>query len=138
MGTLARAPRGEIEAQIEAFGALPPYQTIKGPETGTVMVEGRAGGTGRRFNAGEATVTRAVVRLDDGTMGFAYALGTDKRKAELSAVLDALLQNPALKPRLLSDVIAPLAALQDARRATASRKAAATKVDFFALVRGEG
>lgn len=102
------------------------------------MLEGRAGGGGRRFNAGEATVTRAVVRLDDGTMGFSYALGTDKRKAELAAVADALLQSDERHAEVDAALIAPLAAAQADERNARSRKAAATKVDFFTLVRGDG
>ena len=89
MATLARASRAEIEALA---GELPAHEVLKAPETGTVMVEGRAGGAGRRFNLGEATVTRCVVRLGDGAMGFSYALGRDARKARLAAILDARLQ----------------------------------------------
>ena len=74
---------------------LPAHDLLKAPETGTVMVEGRAGGAGRRFNLGEATVTRCVVRLADGAMGFSYALGRDGRKARLAAILDAQLQREA-------------------------------------------
>jgi len=138
MGVLARASRSEVEARLAALGPLPAYQCIKGPETGTVMLEGRAGGTGRRFNAGEATVTRAVVRLEAGAMGFAYALGTDHRKAEITAVLDALLQQPDRHQAVMTALVAPLAALQADRKDLAARKAAATKVDFFTLVRGDG
>jgi alpha-D-ribose 1-methylphosphonate 5-triphosphate synthase subunit PhnG len=71
-------------------------------------------------------------------MGVAYALGTDKRKAELAAVLDGLLQSAVWRDRILTTVIRPLAAAEEERRTLASRKAAATKVDFFTLVRGDG
>jgi len=138
MSVLARAPGPEIAVLAAELGPLPAYQILKAPETGTVMLEGRAGGTGRRFNAGEATVTRAAVRLADDTMGVAYALGTDKRKAELAAVLDGLLQSAVWRDRILTTVIRPLAAAEEERRTLASRKAAATKVDFFTLVRGDG
>jgi alpha-D-ribose 1-methylphosphonate 5-triphosphate synthase subunit PhnG len=83
---------------------------------------------------GEATMTRCVVRLADGTMGFAYALGTDRRKALVSAVLDALLQSSS--DAGLYDDISALARAQTEARQLALRKAAATKVDFFTLVRG--
>lgn len=108
---------------------------LKAPETGTVMVEGRAGGAGRRFNLGEATVTRCVVRLESGAMGFSYALGRDGRKARLAAITDALLQSEIETGPLRRGVFA-LAQQQQAARELASRKAAATKVDFFTLVRG--
>ncbi|GAU83043.1 phosphonate C-P lyase system protein PhnG [Bosea sp. BIWAKO-01] len=135
LAILARASRTEIESLASGLGALPDHDVLKAPETGTVMVEGRAGGAGRRFNLGEATVTRCVVRLGDGTMGFSYALGRDGRKARLAAVIDGLLQGEGEAAPLRSGV-AELAARQQAARTLASRKAAATKVDFFTLVRG--
>jgi alpha-D-ribose 1-methylphosphonate 5-triphosphate synthase subunit PhnG len=132
MATLSRASRDEIAGLL---GALPEHEVLKAPETGTVMVEGRAGGAGRRFNLGEATVTRCVVRLSNGRMGFSYALGRDGRKARLAALLDARLQDEA-EGGGLHQGVATLAAQQAAARDLASRKAAATKVDFFTLVRG--
>lgn len=140
MAILARASVRELEDTVRAVrsdlaeGAG--YDRLRGPETGTVMVEGRAGGGGRRFNLGEATMTRAVVRLADGTLGFAYALGTDRRKAELAAVLDALLQRADETARRIASDVEVLARAQAARREAASRKAAATKVDFFTVTRG--
>lgn len=133
MAVLARATHAEI---AELVGPeIPRHDILKAPETGTVMVEGRAGGAGRRFNLGEATVTRCIVRLDDGAMGFSYALGRDARKARLAAILDARLQ--AETPgSVLHRAVHDLADRQGAARDLASRKAAATKVDFFTLVRG--
>lgn len=133
MATLARASRSEIEAL--AGRELPAHEVLKAPETGTLMVEGRAGGAGRRFNLGEATMTRCVVRLDGGAMGFSYALGRDGRKARLAAILDARLQAEGEDGELKRG-IAGLAEAQAAARDLASRKAAATKVEFFTLVRG--
>lgn len=133
MAVLARASRAEI---AELVGPeVPRHDILKAPETGTVMVEGRAGGAGRRFNLGEATVTRCIVRLDDGAMGFSYALGRDACKARLAAILDARLQAEA-PGSVLHRAVHDLADRQDAARDLASRKAAATKVDFFTLVRG--
>jgi alpha-D-ribose 1-methylphosphonate 5-triphosphate synthase subunit PhnG len=135
MAVLARATQGEVDALLQQAGPPPAHELLKAPETGTVMVEGRAGGAGRRFNLGEATVTRCVVRLDSGAMGFSYALGRDGRKARLAAIADALLQDEAETGPLRRGVSA-LAQKQQAARELASRKAAATKVDFFTLVRG--
>jgi len=136
MAVLARAPRGDIEALVGAI-ATPFFTTLKPPETGTVMVEGRAGGAGSRFNLGEATVTRCVIRLDSGTMGFSYVLGRDKEKARLAALAEAVLQEEPLEGPLHTG-LATLAARQAEARDLASRKAAATKVEFFTMVRGEG
>jgi alpha-D-ribose 1-methylphosphonate 5-triphosphate synthase subunit PhnG len=136
LAVLARADVAELAAIVGRLGAPPQYVRLKGPETGTVMIEGRAGGGGRRFNVGEATVTRAVVQLVDGTLGVAYALGRDARKAELAAVIDAVLQDGGRGATLAAREVAPLAAAQAAAREIRSRKAAATKVDFFTVVRG--
>lgn len=135
MAVLARASRAEIEELLHRAEPLPAHEVLKAPETGTVMVEGRAGGAGRRFNLGEATMTRCVVRLADGAMGFSYALGRDGRRARLAAIAEALLQGEA-EAGPLRRGIAELAQRQTAARELASRKAAATKVDFFTLVRG--
>ena len=111
---------------------------LRQAEIGLVMARGRAGGTGQRFNLGEITVTRCAVRSADGHVGHGYVAGRDKRKAELVASFDALLQAPERRAALLARVVEPLAAVQASQRASQARKAAATRVDFFTLVRGEG
>lgn len=135
LAALARADRASLVAAL-ADTDISGEELVRAPEIGTVMLEGRAGGGGRRFNLGEATVTRCVVRLG-GRLGFAYALGRDTDKARLAARLDALLQDPARRPDLMARVIAPLEQAETARRDLAARKAAATKVEFFTLVRGD-
>ncbi|MFN4089305.1 MAG: phosphonate C-P lyase system protein PhnG [Alphaproteobacteria bacterium] len=137
MAILAKARPAEVEGAYAALSAPPAYTFLRRPEAGMVMVRGRAGGTGARFNIGEMTVTRCAVQVDGGAIGYAYVAGRDHRHAELAAVFDALLQDEARRPALLSDVVAPLAAAHAARRAAASAKAAATRVEFFTLVRGE-
>lgn len=133
ISVLARASAAEIEACMAALPALPPHDRLRGPETGLVMVRGRAGGDGAPFNLGEMTVTRCAVRLDDGTVGHAYVAGRDGRQAELAALLDAMLQDAARRPAVQAAVIAPLAAAQAARRAAEARRAAATRVQFFTM-----
>ena len=137
MSILARAGSDSLEDALESLDRKPRHNFLRVPETGLVMVQGRANGTGQRFNAGEITVTRCSVRLNDGSVGHAYVAGRDRRHAELAAVFDALLQNPGLQNTLEQDIIAPLAERQEAERAQVRRKAAATKVDFFTMVRGE-
>lgn len=138
MGVLARSASDDVAALLGSLGTVPAYELIKRPETGTIMVEARAGGAGRRFNTGEATMTRCVIRLANGTMGFSYALGRDRKKAENAAVLDAVLQSEGEKNKALQQGIDRLAQHQQAARDLQSRKAAATKVNFFTLVRGDG
>lgn len=132
MAVLARAPAEEIAGLLADLPPLPAPERLRPPETGLVMVRGRAGGDGAPFNLGEMTVTRCAVRLGD-TVGHAYVAGRDKRQAELAALLDAALQDPARRDTLLARVIAPLAARQQAAREAEARKAAATRVDFFAM-----
>lgn len=133
MGVLARAGAAEILARLEAAPPLPPHRRLRGPETGLVMARGRQGGDGAPFNLGEVTVTRCSVRLADGAVGHAYVAGRDARQAELAAVLDAALQDPARRPALLDAVIEPLAAAQAERAAHDAAKAAATRVQFFTM-----
>jgi alpha-D-ribose 1-methylphosphonate 5-triphosphate synthase subunit PhnG len=100
------------------------------------MVRGRIGGDGAPFNAGEATVTRAAVRLEDGSTGFSYVLGRDADKARLGAVLDAAVAS-GRAGAVEAAFCAPVAARLAAERALAAERTAATRVDFFTLVRGE-
>ncbi len=133
MSVLARAAADELETCLADHGGTPAYQRLRGPESGLVMVRGRAGGGGAPFNLGEMTVTRCTVRTAAGQVGHAYVAGRDARQAELAAVLDALLQDPARGAALLDGVIARLAAGQAAARTEVAQKAAATKVQFFAM-----
>lgn len=137
MGILARASLKQLRAALSlAQVELPKVEIVKAAEIGTLMLEARAGGGGRRFNAGETSVTRCVVRHGE-TLGFSYALGRDKEKAHLAAALDCLLQDAERHHDLMQQIIKPLADLQRRRRETESRRAAATKVEFFTMVRGD-
>ena len=133
--TLSAAPAIKLESLWKALGLTLDYRLVRGPETGLVMIRGRAGGGGNPFNLGEATVTRATVRLASGEVGHSYALGRDGEKAVRAALLDALWQRePA---RIEAEVLAPLrdnAATADAR---VRAETAATKVNFFTMVRGD-
>lgn len=137
MAVLARASVARLEAGLGAVASVPPYDLLRRPETGMVMVRGRTAGTGPRFNLGEMTVTRCVVRLADGTMGHGYVAGRDRRRAELAALFDALLQRPETHAHVVEAVIEPAAADRAAAERTGREKAAATKVRFFTMVRGE-
>ena len=97
------------------------------------MVRGRAGGGGAAFNLGEMTVTRCTVRTDTGLVGHAYVAGRDERQAELAALVDALLQDPGRQADLIATIVEPLEAAQQARRGSIAAKAAATRVQFFAM-----
>jgi len=137
MATLARAPADEIARLWSASGLPSEAEVLRGPETGLVTVRGRIGGGGAPFNVGEATVTRATVRLPSGKVGHSYALGRDKGKARLAAIADALWQEPAQREAVETRLLAPLRAVFDAAREKRRVETAATKVDFFTMVRGE-
>jgi len=135
IGVLARAVGDELNRHESALRDAE-YQMIRAPEIGMTLVRGRMGGTGAAFNVGEMTVTRCVVRLADGRTGFSYLAGRDKPRAELAALADAHLQGPQ-QIHWLNTLIEPLAEAQARRRAEQDAATAASKVEFFTLVRGE-
>jgi alpha-D-ribose 1-methylphosphonate 5-triphosphate synthase subunit PhnG len=137
MRVCALARTDEIAAALDGLAPVPRLRDLRRPETGLVMLRGRMGGDGRPFNLGEATVTRAAVAMDDdGPPGFAYHLGRDAPKARGAAALDALWQRPDRR-EAVERALAPIRDRIAAEDARAARRAAATRVDFFTLVRGE-
>lgn len=137
MGVLARTPRPVLEDTWTTQDPAPSYVHLRPPEVGSALVRGRIGGSGGRFNLGEMTLVRCAVRLADGTVGLSHVAGRDKRHAELAALFDALLQDPARNAALSATLIAPQADAQAAAKRARGAKAAATRVDFFTLVRGD-
>lgn len=135
--TLARATAEELAAAWIALSPQPDFQMLRGPETGLLMVRGRIGGGGSPFNLGEVTVSRVTVRLATGTVGFGQSLGTDREKARRAALFDALWQQPGTRDFVEAQLLSPVAsrlAAEDRRR---TEETAATRVDFFTVVRGE-
>ena len=137
MAVLAHSDAAAIEKCLQAI-ALPMHENLREPENGLVMVRGRIGGDGAPFNLGEATVSRAAVRLSTGEVGFGYTLGRDRRKAQLIALCDALVQSNEFAAAVEENVLAPLRAAETATRNRKAAETAATRVDFYTLVRGEG
>ncbi|GHB13945.1 phosphonate C-P lyase system protein PhnG [Modicisalibacter luteus] len=134
---LALTPRERLKSRWTALGIDRPHRRVRGPETGMAMVRGRMGATGNAFNLGEMTMTRASVTLEDGPLGHGWVRGRDFHHAELIALIDACAQQDDLRERIDAELIAPLADELATRNAEASRTAAATRVDFFTMVRGE-
>ena len=137
MGVLARASTEELEEAWQNLEKQPQYCFLRPVETGLAMVQARMGGTGRPFNMGEMTITRCTVRIEPGYIGHAYVTGRRPRLAELAAVFDALLQDNAYQDILLRTAIHPLREKQERFRNAVVLKTAATKVDFFTMVRGD-
>lgn len=136
MRLCAAASGEELTAGLAAIGALPAYRLVRAPEIGLVMLRGRTGGDGAPFNLGEATTTRAAVRLASGETGFACLLGRVPQKAEQAALLDALTQRAEWR----EPIDAAFAAVRERIARDGREKAertAATRVNFFTLVRGE-
>lgn len=137
MAVLSRATATDIARGLKFVAEGIDFTDLRPAETGLVMLRGRIGGTGAPFNVGEATVTRAAVQLASGETGFGYVLGRDREKARLAAICDALWQVEACRKNVEDHVLAPLRRQQDERRALERNRTAATRVDFFTLVRGE-
>ncbi|MBU2982247.1 phosphonate C-P lyase system protein PhnG [Lentibacter algarum] len=136
MGLLAKAGQGQAAQLLDAAVTRPAFTWLRPPELGSVMVRGRASGTGAPFNLGEMTVTRCALRLDCGTVGHAYIQGRNKADAEAAAITDALMQTEQASA-VREQVLNPLEQARSAAKGSRAAKAAATKVDFFTLVRGD-
>ena len=137
MRVLAHSQPAALAARMNALSLTPDYDTLRAPEIGLVQIQARMGGTGERFFAGDATLTRAAIRLNSGTLGYSYVLGRDKAHAERCAVIDALLQEQPYFQTLMETLIAPLEADRAARLAARQAEVNTSRVDFFTLVRGD-
>lgn len=133
---LAKATREELQSAFNALEVQPEAADLRGPETGLVMIRGRMGGTGSLFNLGEATVSRATIRLGNGTVGHGQRLGGDKLAARLSAIFDALGETRA-HAQTVEALCERIAARAEAEDTQLSTETAATRVDFFTMVRGD-
>lgn len=141
MALLARAPLAVLEPALGHYLDRPTSTAVhwlRRPEVGLMMVQGRAGGTGERFNLGEVTVTRCALRLQEpagALAGVAWVLGRNQRHCMLAAVADALLQDPARQAQLDAELLEPVRQhLRELAHARSDR-AQSTRVDFFTLAR---
>lgn len=136
LGLLAKSPAAEVTRLWSGLNIDPEHTVLRAPEIGGVMVSGRAGATGAAFNLGEMTVTRASVKLSDGTVGHGYVQGRNKNHARQAALVDALMQTAQAQTIEIA-LLEPLRQAVSQCRADRAAKAAATKVDFFTMARGE-
>jgi len=141
LAVLAKASLPELEEAWAALPDPPRWRLLRPTEAGLALVRGRIGGSGRKFNLGEMTMTRAAVQLvvegGPAVIGFGHVAGRQLRRAELVALFDALLQVPSRYAAIAAAVVAPLAARQQAARAALAAKVAPSKVEFLTVVRGE-
>ena len=140
MALLARSPLEMLEQALKRYVTDTPLW-LRRPETGLMMIEGRMGGTGARFNVGEVTVTRCALRLAraaaDAPVGIAYVLGRSHQHAYLAATADALLLSPEhndLEQTLLAPIREHLAQIKKNRQ----QQADSSKVEFFTVARETG
>ncbi len=136
MSLLAKAPMPALQSAWDALDTRPDFTWLRAPETGAVMVRGRAGATGAPFNMGEMTVTRCTLKLETGEVGHAYVAGRDPEKARIAATVDAMMQGPE-SGRVAETVLTPLETAASNAARNRAAEADATRVDFFTMVRGE-
>lgn len=137
LSVLAKASGKELLSCWKQTGLDPSVELLRGPESGLVALQGRAGGTGQPFHVGEMSATRVTVRIGSGQVGHAMIRGRDARKAQLVAVIDALAQDPAQAEMIERVIVAPLELLASEADAKLRDETAATRVNFFTMVRGE-
>ena len=142
LNILSRAPADFLETHLHVL-AQGSHQWLRPAETGLVMVRARAGGTGQRFNLGEATVTRCVIRPDfaftgSHQVGVGYVLGCSHRQALLVALADALLQESDLHARWYDLLIEPLVQMQTQALRHQQAQTQSTRVEFFTVAREAG
>ncbi len=137
LAVTVRAKRAELETSLRQAWPDLVVTDLRPAESGLVMLRGRIGGDGAPFNLGEASMSRAAVALETGEIGYGHVLGRDVVMARLIAVVDALWQRPGDRPHLENEVLAPIRKRIAREQSTEQAKTAATRVDFFTLVRGE-
>ncbi len=133
MRLFALAPWPIFNALTETY-STDGHTVLRGPETGLVMLRGCMGSTGNAFNFGEATVTRCTLSLPSGIEGHAYVMGRNTEHAKRAALCDALYQ---AAPEKLAPILGAIESHLASCHQTVAAKAAATKVDFFTMVRGD-
>jgi len=142
LAVLASAPADELIDRSQAIVAVHRFEDLRAPEQGLAMLCARIGGTGDRFNLGEATLARSVVRHrgQDGraAVGVGYVLGRQLDRARRIAELDALLQQADHHAEVMRAVVQPLQHALDARHALQRQRTAASRVRFVELQREPG
>lgn len=139
---LALTPFKRLSESWAMLGIQNSYRRVRGPETGMAMVRGRMGGSGNAFNLGEMTLTRVSIALENDTpggggLGHGWVAGRGREHAELIALIDACARYECWARRIDTELVEPLSQVLVAEHAENAREAAATRVDFFTMVRGE-
>jgi alpha-D-ribose 1-methylphosphonate 5-triphosphate synthase subunit PhnG len=137
LGLLARAPALALHQAAAPMLADLTTTWLRRPELGLVMLRARIGNSGDRYNVGEATVARCVLRArtaeGSSVVGVGYVLGRDLRQAEQIAGVDAMLQAPQWQALAWQHVIEPLRQRVAQRHANDQADAEATRVRFYTM-----
>jgi len=137
IGLLGSADPADLESALEDLKDHCEFVCIVGPETGMLMVQAKADGSGSRFNIGEMTVSKCILEVKGKYLGTGWVMGSDLRHAELAALFDGLLQDPDHHDRLMATLIPRLEEKQRLKTDILLKDASDTKVEFFTLKRGE-
>jgi alpha-D-ribose 1-methylphosphonate 5-triphosphate synthase subunit PhnG len=140
MALLSRAPQEMLERSVGVH-LKNRHHWLRPPEIGLMMVQGRVGGDGEKFNLGEITVTRCALKLKEDAfahVGVAYVLGRNHQRAKLAAIADALLQDPQQRTLLEASLLMPVREHLKQLEATRQQQAQTTKVDFLTVAREAG
>jgi alpha-D-ribose 1-methylphosphonate 5-triphosphate synthase subunit PhnG len=137
MEAFAASDARTLATAWDAIAGEVPVTSLRGPEVGLVMLQGRIGGSGAPFNIGEASVTRASMRLASGEVGHAMIMGRDADHARLAAQLDAGWQRDDWRAAIEAMVVGPALARREEADRRSAEETEATRVDFFTMVRGD-
>ena len=134
LAILVRVPANEVIAASNEFDFS--VVILKGPEVGLLMTNGRIHSTGRPFHLGEVSLTKCVLKDDQGLLGYGHIIGRNKQQAKAIALFDLALQRiNSAEPALIrlnawKEEVAEIEAME-------SEAVEKTRVDFFTMVRGE-
>ena len=134
LATLVRVPASEVIAASNEFDFS--VVILKGPEVGLLMINGRIHSTGRPFHLGEVSLTKCVLKDDQGLLGYGHIIGRNKQQAKAIALFDLALQrNDSAEAALVrlnawKEDVAEIDAME-------SEAVEETRVDFLTMVRGE-
>lgn len=130
MSVLACAATSELQQSWDAFEHRPPFEWLKKPEYGSVLLQGRIGGSGREYGVGQVLITRCSIRLIDGRIGVGYTRGRAGHHVFIAAMFDALMQTADAAGLSAARIVSELEAKRDQRRRVDQAKTEETRVDF--------
>ena len=134
---LSGADTSRLILEYKKLAISVPHTTISGPETGLIMVQARADGSGPRFNLGEMSVSKCLLKVDDRYLGYGMVMGSEPEHARLAALFDGLLQHPDFSSQLKRDLIQKLEQEQKEAEKKMTQETGKSRVEFFTMKRGE-